>query len=167
MADDEIVVLVNERNDVIGAAPRLEMRTRRLIHRATYIFVFNSGGALFVQKRTSTKDMYPGYYDLAAGGVVQAGETYEESAQREAQEELGIVDTPLSRRFDFYYEDELNRIWGRTFACRYDGQFVLQAEEVASGEFRSTAEIRTANLTPVTPDTVHAFELLMREKDED
>ena len=51
MADDEIVAIVDENNRVIGSSTRREMRCKRLIHRATYIFVFNGRGELFVQKR--------------------------------------------------------------------------------------------------------------------
>ena len=57
---DEIVALVDEHNRVIGAVPRREMRAKRLPHRSTYIFVFNTQGYLYVQKRTMTKDVFPG-----------------------------------------------------------------------------------------------------------
>ena len=72
---EEIVQIVDEQNRELGELPRRLMREQRLIHRASYILVFNAAGALFIQKRTSTKDVYPGYWDVAAGGVVQAGET--------------------------------------------------------------------------------------------
>ncbi len=157
MADDEMVALVDEHNQVIGSTTRRTMRAERLLHRATYIFVFDSNGQLFVQKRTATKDMYPGYYDLAAGGVVLDGESYEESAEREAREELGISGVPLQTHFDFYYEDEQNRIWGRTFSLVYDGELVLQPEEVESGEFLSVDDALGGRLQPVTPDTTQAL----------
>src|SRR5262247_4252399 len=116
---DEIVAIVDEHNNVVGAAPRREMRAQRLPHRSTYILVFNSQGALYVQKRTMTKDVFPGYYDPAAGGVVLAGESYEEGARRELYEEMGIRDVPLTYLFDFCFEDERSRVWGRVFACVY------------------------------------------------
>jgi isopentenyldiphosphate isomerase len=72
---DEIVTIVDAHNNVVGSAPRWEMRAKRLPHRSTYILVFNSQGELFVQKRTMTKDVFPGYYDPATGGVVLAGES--------------------------------------------------------------------------------------------
>jgi hypothetical protein len=46
---DEIVTLVDEHNRVIGAVPRREMRAKRLPHRSTYIFVFNTQGYLYVR----------------------------------------------------------------------------------------------------------------------
>src|SRR5262245_39455024 len=87
---DEIVTIVDDHNEVVGSATRREVRAGRLPHRSTYILVFNSSGDLFVQKRTLTKDIYPGYYDPVAGGVVLAGESYEAGAVRELEEELGI-----------------------------------------------------------------------------
>jgi len=56
---EEIVTIVDEENRVVGAAPRSRMRADGLPHRATYILVFNDEGELFVQKRTTVKDIYP------------------------------------------------------------------------------------------------------------
>ncbi|MEN8760379.1 MAG: NUDIX domain-containing protein, partial [Desulfobacterales bacterium] len=86
---EEIVTIVDEENRVVGAAPRSRMRGDGLPHRATYILVFNDEGEIFVQKRTTGKDIYPGYYDVATGGVVLAGESYDDAAMRELAEELG------------------------------------------------------------------------------
>ena len=68
----EIVQIVDQDNKVTDALPRHLMRSRGLIHRACYILVFNDQQEIFVQKRTTTKDIYPGYWDVAAGGVVLA-----------------------------------------------------------------------------------------------
>ncbi|MEE9527401.1 MAG: NUDIX hydrolase, partial [Syntrophobacteria bacterium] len=57
---DEVVIIVDKENNEVGAVPRREMRAGRLPHRATYILVFNSRGELYVQKRTQTKDVFPG-----------------------------------------------------------------------------------------------------------
>ena len=103
---DEIVAIVDDQNRVVGSAPRRDMRQNRLPHRSTYILVFNSHGDLCVQKRTTTKDVFPGYYDIAAGGVVLAGETYEAGARRELAEEVGIRDVPLAHHFVFHYADD-------------------------------------------------------------
>ena len=165
MAQDEIVFIVDVKNNVIGAETRSVMRSKGLIHRAAYILVFNSSGKIFVQKRTMTKDVYPGYYDVATGGVVLDKETYEESARRELEEELAIRDVPLSHLFDFYYQDGNNRVWGRAYTCVYDGKIVLQEEEVESGSFRGVDEIiRMAGNELYTPDSLYVLKRYVHEK---
>jgi isopentenyldiphosphate isomerase len=156
---DEIVAIVDEHNNVIGAAPRREMRAKHLPHRSTYILVFNSRGDLYVQKRTLTKDVFPGYYDPAAGGVVLAGESYETCARRELEEEMGIRDVPLTWLFDFYFaESERTRVWGGVFSCVYDGEIVLQEEEVESGAFVPIRDIlHRAQTEPFTPDGLYVL----------
>jgi isopentenyldiphosphate isomerase len=155
-AADEIVAIVDEHNNVIGAVPRREMRAKNLPHRSTYIFVLNAHGELYVQKRTMMKDVYPGYYDPVAGGVVLAGESYEQGAVRELEEEMGIREVPLIRLFDFYFENERTRVWGGAFSCVYDGPLLLQAEEVEKVILMSPDEVlRRAATERFTPDGLY------------
>jgi len=158
----EVVAIVDAENRVIGQATRREMRRRNLIHRATYILVFNQKEQLFVQKRTQSKDIYPGYFDVAAGGVVLSGEDYEESAQRELHEELGLT-AELEFLFDRYFEDDRNKVWGRVYRCRHEGPFVLQESEVESGAFMMPAEILAAEKerADFTPDGLAILEQLI------
>ena len=155
---DEIVAIVDEDNNVVGAAARREMRARRLPHRATYILVFNSAGEVYVQKRTRTKDVFPGYYDTAAGGVVLAGESYLEGALRELEEEMGIRSVPLQSLFEFCHSDANSRVWGAAFRCVYDGDVTLQEEEVESGAFMAIDGVFAAAATqPFTPDGLYVL----------
>ena len=160
LASQEMVTVVDGENRPVADLPRHRVRSENLPHRVTYIFVLDRGGRVLVQLRTPIKDIYPSHYDLAAGGVVAAGESYEECAAREAAEELGIRDTPLERKFDIYFEDERNRCFGRVFTCVHEGPFTLQAEEVESVAFHSVDEIDAAGLAPVTPDSLLAFNRL-------
>jgi 8-oxo-dGTP pyrophosphatase MutT (NUDIX family) len=159
MSRDEIVAIVDEHNQIVGSASRARMRSEGLRHRATYILVLDAQDRLFVHRRTSTKDVYPSHYDIAAGGVVLAGETYAASAERELAEELGIDGTALKPMFDFYYEDGLCRVWGRVFICRWDGPIAMQAEEIESGEFMQTTDIiEMSRQKPFTPDGLYVLQ---------
>lgn len=160
---EEIVAIVDRENQPIGAVTRKIMRQQRLIHRASYILVFNTAGELYIQKRSRTKDIYPGYWDLAAGGVVLEGESYEESAKRELEEELGLNGVKLRPLFDQYYEDTDNRVWGRIYACTANGPFTLQVEEIDYGRFIRLDEIDQLNqVEPVTPDGMLLLKRLPR-----
>jgi 8-oxo-dGTP pyrophosphatase MutT (NUDIX family) len=101
------------------------------------------------------KDIYPGYWDVAAGGVVLAGESYEQSASRELAEELGVSGVPLTSLFDCYFEDPGNKVWGRIFSCTHEGPFILQPEEVESGMFMPIPQIlERSRQEPFTPDGI-------------
>ena len=167
MTADEQVVIVDADNRSVDVVPRSVMRAKGLRHRATGIFVLDRDGRLFVQRRTKTKDVNPGMLDLCAGGVVVAGESYEECAVREAAEELGIVDTRLETAFDSYFCDpgerggQAVRYWCRVFICRHDGPFTLQPEEVASGEFVAIADILADDASRYTPDSLEALRRML------
>src|SRR5499427_5864027 len=91
----ELVDVIDDAGLTIGTATRREMRLRRLPHRCVYVLVFNRRGELFIHLRTPTKDVYPSHWDVAAGGVLAAGESFDEGAARELQEELGVT-APLT-----------------------------------------------------------------------
>jgi isopentenyldiphosphate isomerase len=163
-AADEIVTIVDEHNKVIGAVPRREMRAKNLPHRSTYILVFNTQGELYVQKRTMSKDVFPGYYDAAVGGVVLTGESYEQGAVRELEEEMGIRNVPLTWLFNFYFVDERTRVWGGAFSCMYDGEVILQEEEVEGVTLMTSAEIlRRSESEPFTPDGLYVLRRYLGE----
>ncbi|MBX3028044.1 NUDIX domain-containing protein [bacterium] len=142
MAADEPVDVVDADDRVVGRATRGEMRARRLRHRATYLLLFNGRGELFVHQRTPTKDVYPSHWDVAVGGVVGAGESYEEGARRELAEEVGIADVVPEALFDLRYEDARNQVNGRVFRVTWDGPLRLQAEEVVRGEWLPLTAVR-------------------------
>lgn len=155
----ELVAIVDKDNNVIGAASRKEMREQNLIHRASFVIVKNSQDQIFVQKRVAFKETFPGHFDPAPGGVVGAHEDYESNAVRELQEEMGISGVSLTHHFDFFYESSGMRLWGALFSCTYDGELVLQPEEVESGRFMSRAELDELlhGGEPICPDSKQAL----------
>ena len=84
---------------VIGKATRREIHQKKLVHRSIHILVFNSKTQIFLQKRSILKDENPGFWDTSSAGHVDTGETYDECAERELWEELGIKELlkPLAK----------------------------------------------------------------------
>jgi len=87
---DEFFDVVNDRDEVIGREYRSEVHRRGLMHRAVHVLVFNSKGELFLQKRSQTKDTFPGAWDSSASGHLCCGEEYDVCALRELDEEIGL-----------------------------------------------------------------------------
>jgi len=135
-AAQELVDVLDAEGRTIGVVTRAEMRARRLPHRCTYILVFNSRGELFVHLRTATKDVFPSYWDVTIGGVLAAGESFDDGARREAGEELGVEVQP-QRLFPFRYQDSSTIVYGMVYRVHHDGPFRLQPEEIVRGEFVS------------------------------
>ena len=54
------------------------------------MFLKNSRGETYLQKRSNRVLFYPGYWCASATGHVSSGESYLEAARREVREELGI-----------------------------------------------------------------------------
>lgn len=153
MAAVERVVIVDLENRVVGAVGRRAMRAGVLLHRAVFVLVYDGSGGLFLQQRSAAKDLYPGCYDLSAGGVVLAGESYPAAAARELAEELGIAGVALAWLGDYLYQGPENRAWGRVYRCTHDGPLTLQALEVAGGGFHAPGEVaRLLRLAPFTGD---------------
>jgi isopentenyldiphosphate isomerase len=92
---EEMIDIVDSNDIVIGSAPRKGIHETPKLHRAAHIFLFNSEGKLWLEKRAMHCDNYPGYYSSSAAGHISSGESYLEGASREAQEELGITGLEL------------------------------------------------------------------------
>lgn len=53
------------------------------------VWIINSRGEILIQQRDRTRPNWPGYWCESAGGAIQSGETPDDAAVRETQEELG------------------------------------------------------------------------------
>ena len=155
---EELVDVVDEENEVVGVVRRREMRERQLLHRCTYVFVLNAAGALYVHRRTDTKDVYPGYLDVCAGGVNAAGESYEECAVRELEEELGVTAVPTFR-FIHRYQGPSGRVFGGVFDVVWNRPILWQPSEVVWGAFVRFDEVDAmAQRERFCPDGLEVFE---------
>lgn len=89
-APEEMFDVCDKQDRVIGTAPRSRVHAEGLLHRAVHVFVFNSRGELLLQRRSATKDESPLKLTSSCSGHLSAGESYEEAAIREMQEEIGL-----------------------------------------------------------------------------
>ena len=158
-SDRELVAWVDEADQVLGALPRAELRERGLIGRCTFILLFNGAGELCVHRRTLSKALYPGYWDVAAGGMVAAGEAYADSAARELAEELGVEGAELRFHERFYFDQPGNHLWCAVYSAVSDAPLRLQPEEVIEARFVSVAQAEAeSKVLPYCPDSLAALQ---------
>ena len=146
--DEEILDLLDASGNVTGTVRRAEVHGNpSLRHRAVHVFVTDSQGRYFLQKRSSYKRVQPDKWDTSVGGHIPAGETYEQGALRELEEELGIIladPTHLVKRHDFIWSTDFETEHTRTFLLLYEGPFHLNAAEISDGRFWTVDELRNS-----------------------
>jgi len=141
---DELIDVRDESGEPTGKVVwKSEAHRRGLWHRCIHCWIFgvDTGTGepyLLVQRRSATKDTWPGYLDLTVGGHLAAGEEPLDGL-REVEEELGLrVDpgrlVPLgTRRAEGRIPEGLDREFQDVFLLRDDtppGDLRLQKEEV-------------------------------------
>lgn len=160
---DEIFDLIDTGDRVIGRVRRGDAhRDPRLLHRSVQVLIFDAQGRLLLQRRSQTKDLFPGYYCASASGHVASGDDYEATAVREVEEELGV-------RLRLTYlgkavvasscETEMTAL----FLARGDGPFHFHPVETDGGDFLPLAQVYAARADgslPFTPALVAALDAL-------
>ena len=150
----ELVDVVDAHDRPVAVAPRAEVRARNLRHRVVFVIVDGSDGRILVHRRAERKDVWPGWWDCAVGGVVAAGETYAEAAERELGEELGLAGQPAEVGGGAYRDDDVDVV-GRVYRLTHDGPFSFADGEIVEARFVTRAELDAmlAEL-PFVPDTL-------------
>jgi isopentenyldiphosphate isomerase len=159
---EEIFDVVNERDEVIGRERRSEVHRRGLRHRAVHVLVFNARGQVFLQKRSMSKDMFPGAWDSSASGHLDSGEDYDACAVRELREEIGLcVDRPPGRilRIEACEDTGQEFVW--VYRCESEGPFTLHPEEIERGGWFGAGEV-TRWVTERPEDFARAFVLVWK-----
>ena len=140
-AATEMVDVVDDDDRVIATVTRARMRAEVLQHRAVSIAVLGSDGRLLVHRRADTKDVWPGMWDIAAGGVVAAGESYDDAARRELAEELGVAGVELIFLGEGRYRDADVAMIGRGYTVVCDGPFTFTDGEIAEVRWVNRVEL--------------------------
>ena len=100
---EELVVLVDEKNNQIGLMPKMEAHEKALLHRAFSVFVFNKKGELMLQQRAASKYHSPLLWTNTCCSHQREGENNIDAGKRRLQEEMGFT-TDLKEVFSFIYK---------------------------------------------------------------
>ncbi|MGC1481937.1 MAG: 16S rRNA (adenine(1518)-N(6)/adenine(1519)-N(6))-dimethyltransferase RsmA [Chthoniobacterales bacterium] len=138
---DEDFDVVDHNDTVIDTRHRDEVHARDLRHRATHILVFNAAGELLLQKRSPWKDKSPGLWDSSTAGHVDAGETYEQAAHRELQEEIGIEVPTLTPLFKLGCSAETGHEFLQIYRATHEGPFLTCPKELEGAAFFSMSHV--------------------------
>lgn len=138
---EELVDIVDSDDRVVDTVPRSVMRREVLRHRAVFILVRDSAGLVLVHRRSADKDLWPRWWDVAVGGVVASGESYDNAARRELLEEAGITAEPVFISSGAYTDAEVSLI-GHCYEVCHDGRVEARDGEVAEFRWVSTAELQ-------------------------
>ena len=94
----EILDVVDENGMPTGdTVERTKAHRDGIPHRTSHVWLFRRRHGrvqLLLQKRSASKDSYPGCYDISSAGHIPAGQDCVSSALRELNEELGISAGP-------------------------------------------------------------------------
>lgn len=142
---EEHVVLVSEKDEVIGTMEKMEAHEKGVLHRAFSVFLFNEAGEMLLQKRAAGKYHSPNQWTNAVCSHPRIDETYHEGAKRRMSEELGI-DAELSEKFSFLYKADVGQnLWEHeldyVFTGNFSGAVNLNEDEVAEIRYVSMEEL--------------------------
>jgi isopentenyl-diphosphate delta-isomerase type 1 len=141
--EPELFDVVDAEDRVLRSELRSVVHRDKLMHRAVHIFVFNSDGQLYLQRRSMTKDSAPGKWVSSCSGHVDSGEDYDTAAPRELAEEIGLIEPEGLERV---FKESPCRQTGQEFVwvyrCQAEGPFTLDPEEVSDGKWVNLDELK-------------------------
>lgn len=140
---EEWLPILNTKGEIIGKALRSLCHTNKeYLHPVIHLHVVNEKGEIYLQKRAMNKKVQPGKWDTAVGGHISFGEEIETGLRREALEELGIKDFSIQAIGNYIWESEIEREWVCCFITKYNGQIIIDKNEISEGKFWSQIEIK-------------------------
>ena len=144
--DRNQVILVDKNDQEIGVMEKMQAHEEARLHRAFSVFVFNSKGELMIHQRAFEKYHSGGLWTNTCCSHPMPGETTKDAAHRRLMEEMGF-DCFLEEVYEFQYYAELDKgltehEYDHVFIGKYDGEPVLNPEEVAAYKFITLAELK-------------------------
>jgi len=145
----EILDIVDEMGNPTGQTVERDIAHEEgIMHRTSHVWLVRKKQGriqVLLQKRSETKESFPGCYDISSAGHIPAGMGFVESAIKELEEELGISACDGDLIFcgdriviwdDFFcFKPFHDRKYSRVFILWRDmavDEFILEKEEIES-----------------------------------
>lgn len=138
----EMLDTVDDNDEVIGQATVAQSYKKLLPHRIVHIMIVNDKEEILLQKRTAEETFCPDHWSTAVGGHVQAGESYEQAAIREYEEELGTKSAIELIGKAVYEVENKPKKFLTIFKSNFNGPYNINLDEVASVDSFSIDEIK-------------------------
>ncbi len=145
------VVLVNEKDEVIGTMEKMEAHRTGVLHRAFSVFLFNAKGEMLLQQRAPEKYHSGGLWTNACCSHPFPEENPVDAGKRRLQDELGFS-TEIQPAFQFvykaYFENGLTEYeYDHVLIGEYNGEIHPNPLEVSDIKYLSLQEIESELLT--------------------
>lgn len=141
----EILPIIEPSGVVIGRSTRKACHNHpELLHPVVHLHIIDPFDHIFLQKRSATKDLYPGRWDTAVGGHVTYGESLIESLMREAGEELAFVDFNPTFLENYIWRSPNETEQVNIFATVTDRAIDPDNDEVDEGHWWTRKEVEDA-----------------------
>ncbi len=170
----EFLDLVDENDRVIGCDSRTNIYKKGMHnYRVVGIFLIDNQSRILLPIRSLSCEIFPGCYDFSIAGHVLSGESYQDAAEREAEEELGIKKNTLDLK-EFLYTVYPNKhglsSFSKYYYAFYKGEKLSIDEEYTSYEWLPYKKIK--KMVSVKPelfkgDFLPVFDLLSQYIDGD
>lgn len=132
--EDERLPVVDKSDRILRYARRSEVHGNNLRHRAVHILIFDQAGEVYLQQRSRWKDRHPLRWDSSAAGHLATGESYEETARRELEEELGI-NVPLEKILELPASAHTEQEFVWLYRGKIRGNPIINRREIETGTF--------------------------------
>lgn len=103
---EEMLILVDDKDEEIGIAGKKEVHIKGLLHRAISVFIFNENGELLLQRRALNKYHSAGLWTNTCCSHPAPGETTLDASIRRLKEEMKL-ETKLDFLCSFQYNSNL------------------------------------------------------------
>lgn len=146
MIDSGRLNIVDETGKIVGEETRENIHKKGLLHREVHVWFYTSDGKIIFQHRAKNKDTFPDLLDATAGGHVDLGMGWLDSAIKETKEETGIAIDPANLKYIATVRNKafdpttnkVNNVIRKIYAYLYDDKIInlkIDLDEVQDLEY--------------------------------